>query len=140
MTASAPAVTAQIAIALFADTAEPVLAAARVLLRHKPDPGREVPSRSESPRISDAGDQSGGQRRTDAGYLIEPLTRLVGSVPGHDLAIKLQDLGFQHPQLSTESGNTRAGHLGYPLVARIGDNYIERRLAALEQRSEKNGK
>src|SRR5215472_16403554 len=109
MTASAPAVTAQIAIALFADTAEPVLAAARVLLRHKPDPGREVPSRSESRRISDAGDQS----RTDDGYLIEPLTRLVGSVPGHDLAIKLQDLGFQHPQLSTESGNTRAGHLGY---------------------------
>ena len=34
---------AQIAIALFADTAEPVLAPARVLLRHHPDPGREVP-------------------------------------------------------------------------------------------------
>ena len=35
---------AQIAIASFADTAEFVLAAARVLLRHQPDPGREVPS------------------------------------------------------------------------------------------------
>src|SRR2546429_8998639 len=35
---------AQIAIALFADTAELVLAPARVLLRHKPDPGREIPT------------------------------------------------------------------------------------------------
>ena len=35
---------AQIAIALFADTTEFVLAPARVLLRHQPDPGREVPS------------------------------------------------------------------------------------------------
>jgi len=34
--------TAQIAIASFADTAKPVLAAARVLLRHEPDPGREI--------------------------------------------------------------------------------------------------
>src|ERR1700757_4692425 len=97
---------AQIAIALLADTAKLVLAPARVLLRHQPDPGREVPSRSESLRIGDAGDQSSGQCRTDTGYLIEPLSRLVGSVPGHDLAIKLQDLGFQHPQLSTESANT----------------------------------
>ena len=35
---------AQIAIALLADTAEPVLATARVLLRYQSDPGREVPS------------------------------------------------------------------------------------------------
>ena len=35
---------AQIAIASFADIAEPVLAAARVLLRDETDPGREVPS------------------------------------------------------------------------------------------------
>src|SRR5262245_8312714 len=34
----------QIAIALFADTAELVPAPTRVLLRHEPDPGREVPS------------------------------------------------------------------------------------------------
>jgi hypothetical protein len=32
---------------LFADAAELVLAPARILLRHEPDPGREVPSRSE---------------------------------------------------------------------------------------------
>ena len=33
---------AQIAVALFADTAEPVLAPTLVLLRHEPDPGREA--------------------------------------------------------------------------------------------------
>src|SRR5262249_15216092 len=32
----------EIAISLLADTAEPVLAPARVLLRHEPDPGREI--------------------------------------------------------------------------------------------------
>src|ERR1044072_9191984 len=35
--------TAQIAIPSLADIAEPFLAAARVLLRHEPNPGREVP-------------------------------------------------------------------------------------------------
>ena len=33
---------AQIAVTLFADIAEPVLASARVLFRHNTDPGREV--------------------------------------------------------------------------------------------------
>jgi hypothetical protein len=33
---------AQIAVTLFADTAEPVLAPARVLLGHDADPGREI--------------------------------------------------------------------------------------------------
>src|SRR6476659_11028677 len=45
---------AQIAVSLFADTAELILASARVLLRHEPDPGRNIPPRSESLRISDA--------------------------------------------------------------------------------------
>src|SRR5215471_8357306 len=35
---------AQIAVTLFADTAKLVFASARVLLRHEPDPGREVSS------------------------------------------------------------------------------------------------
>src|SRR6516162_4667168 len=100
---------AQIAIALLADTAEPVLAAARVLLRHEPDPGREVPTRSEGLRVGNTGDQSSGQCRADARDLIEPFARLIGSVPGHDLAVKFEDLGFQHPQLNSESGNTTTG-------------------------------
>ena len=35
---------AQIAVTLLADTAEPLLAPARVLLQHQPDPGRGVAS------------------------------------------------------------------------------------------------
>ena len=45
--------TSQAAITLLADTAKLVLAPARVLLWHEPDPGSEVASRSESLRISD---------------------------------------------------------------------------------------
>src|SRR5262249_37324073 len=88
---------AQISVASFADVAELFLATARVLLGPEPDPRREVPPRSEGPRITDAGNQGRGQRRTDAGDLIEPLARLIGSVPGHDPAIELQDLGLQRP-------------------------------------------
>lgn len=33
---------AQIAVTLFADTAEPVLAPARMLFRHESNPGREI--------------------------------------------------------------------------------------------------
>jgi hypothetical protein len=47
---------AQIAIALFADSAKLVFATARVLLRREPNPGREVPSRSEGSGIGDARD------------------------------------------------------------------------------------
>jgi hypothetical protein len=83
---------AQIAIALFADTVELVLAPARVLLRYEPDPGRKIPPRSGSLRISDAGDQSGGERGTNAGNLIQPLARLIGSVPGDNLTVKVENL------------------------------------------------
>src|SRR5262245_6598545 len=111
---------AQIAVSLFADTAELVLAPARVLLRHQPDPSREVSSRSESLRISDAGDQSGGKRRTDTRYLIEPLAGLARSVPGVDHTVELQDLCLEHPQLGAEHGETRARNLGQPFVTWIG--------------------
>jgi hypothetical protein len=69
----------------------------------------------------DAGDQGGGQCRTDAGYFIEPFARLIGSVPGHDLPVKLEDLGFQHV-LDPESSETGARYLGQPPITCIGDH------------------
>src|ERR1700674_1503017 len=66
---------AQIAVTLFADTAEPVLAPARMLVRSKPDPSREVAPRSERLRISDARGQSGCQQRTDPRNIIKALAR-----------------------------------------------------------------
>src|SRR5580700_5230101 len=68
---------AQITIALLADTPKLVFAPARVLLRHKSDPGREVPSRSKRLRIGDACNQSCRQRRTNARDRVKPLARLI---------------------------------------------------------------
>src|ERR1700722_19890886 len=51
---------AQIAIPLFADTAEPIPTPARVLFGNQPDPGREVATRSEGFRIGDARDKGSG--------------------------------------------------------------------------------
>src|SRR5262249_29029424 len=113
---------AQIAVALLADAAKPVLAPAGVLLRHEPDPGREVPPRSEGPGIGNTGDQRCCQRRTDTGDRIQPLARRVRSMPGNDASVELQDLGLQRPQLTAESRNTRTGHLGEPAVGWIGDD------------------
>src|SRR5262249_32216252 len=113
---------AQIAIALFADTAELVLAPARVLLWHEPDPRREIPTRSKSLRISNAGDQSGGQRGTHAGNLIQSLARLIGSMTGNNLTVEVEDLRFQRPQLGAESKEAGPGNLRQPLVAYIGDH------------------
>src|SRR5205807_3790500 len=56
------------------------------------------------------------------GNLIEPLARLIGSVPGHDQPVELQDLGLQHPQVGAESDETRPRNLGYAFVTGIGDN------------------
>src|SRR5215831_19674187 len=93
--------TAQVAIALLADTPKLVLAAARMLLWHEPDPGREVTARSESLWISDGGNQGSCQCRTDAWDRIEPPARRVGAVPCHDAAVELQNLYLQGPKLAT---------------------------------------
>jgi hypothetical protein len=53
---------------------------------------------------------------------MKALARLVGSVPGQDQPIELQDLLFEAEQLCTERGNARAGNLRQPLVARVGNN------------------
>jgi len=66
--------TAQVAIALLADTAKLVFAPDRVLLRHKPNPGREVSSRSGL-GVGNAGDQSCGQRRPDARDCVQSFAR-----------------------------------------------------------------
>src|SRR5580704_1303526 len=111
---------AQIAVTPFADTTEPVFTSARVLLWHDADPGREVTSRSEGSRVGNSSDQSSGQCRTDARYIVEPPACLVGSVPGHDQTIELQDLSLQRPQLGAESNDTGTGNVGQSLVTCIG--------------------
>src|SRR5262249_24039044 len=86
---------AQIAIALLADAAKLFFTPTRVLLRYQPNPGREVTPRPESLGVSNARDQSGGQRRTHAGDLVEPLARFVGGIVLMSLDIGLH-VGWRH--------------------------------------------
>jgi len=91
---------AQIAIALFADTAELVLAPARVLLRNEPNPGRKIPPRPESLRISDAGDQSGGAARRMGGQpALSPFRRNSGKTGGWGRASKIFGLAQRRCEL-----------------------------------------
>jgi hypothetical protein len=53
---------------------------------------------------------------------MKTLARLVGSVPGHDHSIKLQDLLLEVDQLSAERRKARTGNLRYPFVARVGND------------------
>src|SRR5258708_11782642 len=110
-------------MAWFADIAELVFAAARVLLRDESNPGREIPSRSKRLGVTNGRDQSGCQRGADARDGVKSLAGLVRSVPCHDAAIEGQDLGFQCQQLSPESSHAGPGYLGEPSVTAIGDNF-----------------
>src|SRR5215475_10233691 len=114
---------AQIAIALLADVAELVFAAARVMLRHQPDPGREIPSRSKCLGIPNARHQRSCKCRADTRDGIESLTGLIRSVPCHDAAIEGQDLGLQCQQLSPKSSHAGPGYLWQPSVVGIGDDF-----------------
>ena len=111
---------AQIAVTLFADIAEPVLASARILLRHDTDPGSEVAARSEGLWISNSSDHSSGQHRTDAGSFIEPHAHLVGKVPGPDQPVELQYLLLDPVQLRAECRETRSSDLRNSRVVWIG--------------------
>jgi len=53
---------------------------------------------------------------------MKALARLVGSVPGHDQPVELQNLLLEAEQLSTERGKARAGNLRHTFVARVGNN------------------
>src|SRR6202051_5363474 len=71
-------------------------------------------------QISNGGDQSSGQHRTDAGSFIEPHAHLVGSVPGPDQPVELQYLLLDPVQLSPECQETRTSYFRNSLVIRIG--------------------
>src|SRR5258706_13812364 len=64
-------------------------------------------------------DQSSGQHRTDAGNFIEPHAYLVGSVPGPDQPVELQDLLLDPAQLSPECRETGTSYLRNSLVVWI---------------------
>jgi hypothetical protein len=73
-------------------------------------------------RAHTSSDQGSGQRQTDAADLVELLAYLIGSVPSHDSLVKLQDLGFQHPELGAKRSQARTRQPRQPCIARIGDH------------------
>ena len=81
-----------------------------------------MPRRPESPRVRNTANEGSGERGTDTGNLIEPLAHLVRPAPSHEVAVKFQDLGFQHPQLSTKRTQAGARQLGHAPVAGIGND------------------
>jgi hypothetical protein len=106
----------------FADAAEPLTTAARVLLGDQSNPGREVATWSEAFRITHACDERGGEQRTDTWNAIKAFARLIGTVPSQDHSIKFQDLLFEAEQLAVESHKAGAHKLGHPLLAAIGND------------------
>ena len=65
-----------IPVASLGDIAEPLPAAARILLGHEPDPGREIPPAAEGFRIGDAGDKRSCEGWPHAGNGIQPFAEL----------------------------------------------------------------
>src|SRR5262249_28197687 len=112
----------QITVTLLADAAEPVLASPRMLLRHQANPARELSPGPKHFRIGNADNQRRCQPMTNAGDRVEPLASLVGSMPGRDHAVELQELCFQGSQLGAESHETGACNLGQSFVTCIGDD------------------
>lgn len=56
------------------------------------------------------------------GDLIKPFARLIGSMPGHDVAVELQDLRLDRMQLRTKGGNTFTFDLWHAIVIGISDD------------------
>jgi hypothetical protein len=93
---------AQVAIALLTDTAELFPAPLECCLGTSPIHAEK--SRPDRKAFGGhAGDQSGSQHGTNARDLIQPLARLIRSVPSHDPAVELQ-----YPGLSICSWASRA--------------------------------
>ena len=65
-----------IPVASLGDIAEPLPAAARILLGHQTNPGREIPPGAEGFGIGDAGDKRGCEGRPHAGNGVQPFAEL----------------------------------------------------------------
>jgi len=121
---------AQVAVAVLGDAAEPLLASARVLLRHKADLGGQIATGLERLRVEHAGDQHRRDERPDTGNMVEPPAGSVGPVPGEDPAIGFEDLPRGHVQLHGERRKAGASKLGNSTVLRRA-NGLKQRLHAI---------
>jgi hypothetical protein len=70
----------EIAISLLGDAAEPLLAARRVLPRHKSDPCCKIPAGFEDTRVCDGGSDGGGPDHAYPRHSLEAAAHIVGAM------------------------------------------------------------
>src|SRR5207247_11253061 len=95
------------------DRAQPLLAAARVLSRHQPDPGRKLAPRLEDRRITDRGRNRGRTDHADAWDGLQPAARFTRSMQSMNVPLDLADLLGQSIQLAEQRLQSFAGQGGY---------------------------
>src|SRR5262249_49151484 len=83
---------AQLAVTLFGDAAELLLASARILFRDKTDPSRKAAAAWKGAPVANLGGKRGGNDRTDARDFLQPPACLRGAVPGKNAPLDRGDL------------------------------------------------
>jgi hypothetical protein len=101
----------EIAISLLGDAAEPLLAARRVLPRHKSDPCCKIPAGFEDTRVCHGGSDGGGPDHAYPRHGLEAAAHIVGAMMGVNGPIQSPDLQFQGNEL-IDNGLQRLFHRG----------------------------
>jgi len=99
----------EIAISLLGDAAEPLLAARRVLPRHKSDPCCKIPTGFEVTRVCDGGSDGRGPDHAYPRHGLEATAHIIGTMMGVNGSIQSPDLQFQSSEL-IDNGLQRLFH------------------------------
>jgi len=106
---------------LLGNPAKPLLAAARVLLRHQANPGSQVPAVPEGERVRHGCHQRTGQNRPDPWDAHEPPADVGRPGAGHDTSVDLQNLRVHQLELPGKHLETGSSRRRDPLIGFIGE-------------------
>ena len=109
-------------VAALADPAQPRLAAARVLARHQPQPGRELAPAAEGGRVGDGRRQGAGGHRPDPGDGRQPPAGRAGAVPGQQLPAECRQPRRQLLELLDQHQQDPARRLGHAVLGLVADH------------------
>ena len=93
----------EIAISLLGDAAEPLLAARRVLPRHKSDPCCKIPTGFEAIGVCDSGSDGRGPDHAYPRHSLEAAAHIVGTMMGVNGPVQSPGLQFQSSELIDNS-------------------------------------
>src|SRR3981189_3444302 len=100
---------------------EPLLAAARVLLRYQTKPGGELARRAELSGIADTRHDGGRGNQADPGDLGQSPACFAGGMPGEELLLDQGDLFLDRSDLRGQALQRLARQIGQSSVGRILD-------------------